>query len=503
MGIVYLVGAGPGDPGLMTVKGMALLRQADVVVYDRLAGPSLLRETRTGAVLIDAGKGPDQHKLNQGAINAVLAEHAGAGNMVVRLKGGDPFVFGRGGEEAEYLADRGISFEVVPGVSAAVAVPAYAGIPVTHRHISSSLAIATGNEDPAKGGTAVDWDRLATGAGTLVLMMGMANLASISKRLMAAGRSPETPVALVRWGTCPGQKTLVGKLADIAALAVEQGFTNPVVTVVGEVVKLREKLAWVEKRPLFGRRILVTRAREEAGRLAALVTALGGEAYEFPAIAVEEMPDSRPLDQAVRELGSYQWVVFTSANGVRFFWARLWAQGGDARAFAGVKVAAIGSRTAQTLAQCGLRADVVPEEFRAEAVLAAMRGRVAPGERVLCPRAAVARDVLVRGLRETGVQVEEVPAYRTVPGDSDVGEVRELLARGEIDVVTFTSSSTVHNLVQALGTGWQDLLGRTACAAIGPVTAQTMAEYGLKSHVTASCYTVEGLVEAVTTYFNP
>ena len=500
-GVVYLVGAGPGDPGLITVKGLEALRQADVVVYDRLAGPALLQEVRAGAVLIDAGKGPDRHKLNQEAINAALAEHAAAGQTVVRLKGGDPFVFGRGGEEAEYLADRGIAFEVVPGVSAAVAVPAYAGIPVTHRRVSSSLAIVTGNEDPAKGDTAVDWDALATGAGTLVLLMGMANLAGIVARLMAAGRSPQTPVALVRWGTCPGQRTLVGTLQTIAALAAEQGFTNPVVVVVGEVVQLREKLAWREKKPLFGRRILVTRAREEAGRLAALVAAQGGEAYEFPAIAVEALPDSQLLDQAVRELGSYQWVVFTSANGVRFFWDRLWVLGGDARAFAGVKVAAIGPRTAETLGRFGLRADLVPEEFRAEAVLEDLRGLVAPGQRILCPRAAQARDVLVQGLRAAGTHVEEVAAYRTVPGGADPGEVRDLLAQGKIDAVTFTSSSTVHNLVRALGEEARELLGRAVLAAIGPVTAQTLAEYGLSCAVTASRYTVEGLVEALNTYF--
>lgn len=500
-GIVYLVGAGPGDPGLITVKGLEMLRLADVVVFDRLAGPALLRQARPDAIRIDAGKGPDRHKLTQDAINAVLAEQAAAGRKVVRLKGGDPFVFGRGGEEAEYLADRGIPFEVVPGVSAAVAVPAYAGIPVTHRRVSSSLAIATGNEDPAKGDTAVDWDRLATGAGTLVLMMGMNNLKSISARLMEAGRSPQTPVALVQWGTCPAQKTLVGKLDTIADLALGQGFTNPVVTVIGEVVNLRDKLAWREKLPLFGRRILVTRAQEDASRLAALINGLGGEGYEFPVIAVEGLPDPRSLDQAVGELRSYQWVVFTSANGVRFFCSRLWALGGDARSFAGVKVAAIGPRTNQTLGEFGLRADLVPDEFRAEAVLDALLGQVAPGARVLCPRAAVARDVLIRGLREAGIAVEEVAAYRTQSVDQDAEEVRDLLARGEFDAVTFTSSSTVHNLVRALGEDWRNLLSGTVCAAIGPVTAQTLSEYGLSAAITASRYTVPGLLEALSAYF--
>jgi uroporphyrinogen III methyltransferase/synthase len=499
-GVVYLVGAGPGDPGLITVKGLEMLRQADVVVYDRLAWPALLDQAPAGAVLVDAGKGPDRHKMTQDAINTALAEHAEAGHTVVRLKGGDPFVFGRGGEEAEYLAQRGIPFEVVPGVTAAVAVPAYAGIPVTHRRVSSSLAIVTGNEDPAKEDTAVDWDKLA-GAGTLVLMMGMANLEGIAARLIQAGRSPQTPVALVRWGTCPGQRTLVGTLETIPSLAAGQGFANPVVTIVGEVVNLREKLAWREKKPLFGRRVLVTRAREEAGRLAALVAAQGGEAYEFPAIAVEAMPDTADLDRAVRELGSYQWAVFTSANGVRFFWERLDAAGLDARALAGVKLAAIGSRTAATLGRFGLSCDLTPEEFRAEAVLSALVDRVAPGERVLCPRAAQAREVLVQGLREAGVFVAEVAAYRTVPGGDDPGAVRERLARGEIDAVTFTSSSTVHNLVRALGGEAAELLGGTTLAAIGPVTAQTLAEYGLSCAVTAARYTVEGLVEALATYF--
>jgi len=502
-GVVYLVGAGPGDPGLITVKGLEVLKQADVVVYDRLAGRALLAAARPGAELIDAGKGPDEHKLSQRAINDVLVEKARAGHRVVRLKGGDPFVFGRGGEEAEYLADHGVPFEVVSGVSAAVAAPAYAGIPVTHRRYASSLVIVTGNEDPEKDDTAVDWDHLAAGGGTLVLLMGMANLAGICERLIAAGRRPGTPVALVRWGTCPGQRTLVGTLDTIAAEAVRREFTNPVVAVVGDVVKLREKLAWREAQPLFGRRVLVTRAREDAGRLADLVGALGGEPYEYPAIAVAAMPDAEPLARAVRELPSYQWVVFTSANGVRFFWDRLWASGGDARRFGGVRVAAIGPRTAETLHRFGLRADLVPDEYRAEGVLAALQERVAPGDRVLCPRAEKAREVLTGGLAAMGAQVTEVAAYRTEPGGADPREVREMLARGDFDAVTFTSSSTVHNLLQALGDGGAELLGRTVRACIGPVTAATLAGYGLDSTVTAARYTVEGLVEALAGYYKP
>ena len=499
--MVYLVGAGPGDPGLITVKGLELLKQADVVVYDRLAGRALLAAARPGAELIDAGKGPDEHKLSQKAINAVLVEKARAGHRVVRLKGGDPFVFGRGGEEAEYLADNGIPYEVVCGVSAAVAVPAYAGIPVTHRRFASSLCIVTGNEDPDKDDTAVDWDHLAAGAGTLVLMMGMANLAGICDRLMTAGRSPDTPVALVRWGTCPGQRTLVGTLGTIAAEAARQEFTNPVVAVVGEVVRLREKLAWREAQSLFGRRALITRAREDAGRLADLVTALGGEPYEFPTIAVEAVPDLEALSRAVRDLPSYDWVVFTSANGVRFFWERLWESGGDARWFANVRLAAIGPKTAESLSRFGLRADVVPEEYRAEGVLAALGGRIAPGERVLCPRAEQSRDVLVRGLADMGALVTEVAAYRTVPAAVDPAGVREMLARGDFDAVTFTSSSTVHNFFQALGKDGPGLVGRTVLACIGPVTAAALSGYGLDSTVTATRYTVEGLVEALAGHF--
>jgi uroporphyrinogen III methyltransferase/synthase len=514
-GIVYLVGAGPGDPGLITLKGAECLRKADVVVYDRLAAPGLLAFARPGAEMVYAGKSPDRHSMGQAEINNLLVDRAGEGKVVVRLKGGDPFVFGRGGEEAEVLAEKGISFEVVPGVTAAVAVPAYAGIPVTHRACTATLAVVTGNEDPDKDDSAIAWDKIATGAGTIVFLMGMANLPRIIRRLVENGRALHTPVALIRWGTRPEQDTIVGTLADINEKAAAAGFKNPAVIVVGEVVALRDKLNWFERKPLFGRRVLVTRSREQASALSAMIADLGGEPVEFPTIQVAGPLDFGPLDEAIDALETYRWVVFTSVNGVSAFFKRLRRHKKDVRALHAAALCAIGPKTREALEQYGLMVEYVPEEYRAEEIVAGLSKKIKPGERVLLPRADIARKVLPEALRQMGAMVDEVTAYRTVvqspegsrgtgPGGGRGGvtpgaeKVRAMLEAGEIQIITFTSSSTVRNFVRLLeAPDLGRLLSGVKTACIGPVTADTARELGIRVDVVASEYTIEGLVEAI------
>ena len=499
-GFVSLIGAGPGDPGLLTLRGAEALAAADVVIYDYLANPALLAHAQPEAARIYVGKKAGCHTLSQDEINALLVKRALAGQQVARLKGGDPFVFGRGGEEALALAQAGVPFEVIPGVTSAVAAPAYAGIPVTHRGLASSFAVITGHEDPTKGESAIDWARLATGVDTLVFLMGVGNLPRIVEQLVAHGRPPETPVALVRWGTTPSQQTVGGTLADIVERVKAAGLRPPAVTIVGPVAALRETLHWFESRPLFGQRVLVTRTREQASALSARLRALGAEAIELPTIRIVPPEDWRPLDEAVALVSRYDWIVFTSASGVRFFWERLAGAGMDARALSGVRLAAIGPATAGALAAHGLRADYVPSEYVAEAIAAGM-GDV-QGQRVLLPRADIARPALANLLRQGRAEVVEVTAYRTLKPTVDTGKLDELLA--QVTVATFTSSSTVRNLAamaQDANLDLQRLLGKAAIACIGPITAQTARELSLPVHVMAEEYTIDGLVEALICYF--
>lgn len=500
-GIVYLIGAGPGDPSLITVKGLECIKSADVVVYDRLASPRLLEQCKPGARTIYVGKKPDRHTLNQGEINALLVEEASRGLVVARLKGGDPFVFGRGGEEAEELAKHGIPFEIVPGVTSAIAVPAYAGIPVTHRDYTSTLAIITGNEDPDKEDSSIQWAKIATGAGTLVFLMGMGNLPAITEKLIRHGRAPETPVALVRWGTRPEQRTLVGRLDNIARLAAEADFKNPAIIVVGEVVRLREHLRWFENKPLFGRRVLVTRSREQASALSAAIEQLGGEPVEFPTISITGPPDYTPMDNAIGCLDQYRWVIFTSVNGVKYFFNRLRHLAKDVRDLYGARLCAIGPQTRKALEELTLRVEYVPSEYRAEEIVSGLKDLVEPGDRVLLPRADIARPALPEGLARLGAVVDEVTAYSTVAGRGNVPLVAEQLSRGEIDIITFTSSSTVRNFVELLGRERVPALtARALVACIGPITADTAREMGLPVHIEAREYTINGLIEAILTY---
>jgi uroporphyrinogen III methyltransferase / synthase len=475
-GVVYLVGAGPGDPGLMTRRSLELIASADAVLYDRLIPPGALEGARGDADLRYVGKEPGAAAMAQEDINALLVELGRAGKRVVRLKGGDPFVFGRGGEEAEALAAAGVPFEVVPGVTAGVAAAAYAGIPVTHRDAASAVAFVTGHEDPAREGSALDWDALAAFPGTLVFYMGVGRLPEIAERLTAAGRDPSQPAAVVARGTLPDQRTVTAPLSEVAERAREAGVRPPAITLIGPVAGLRDTLAWLERRPLHGQVVAVTRARAQASGLAARLRELGAEVVEAPAIRIEPRPVELP------DLAAYSLVCFTSPNGVRLFFAAL---PGDARAMAGAVVAAIGPGTAAELARHGIRADVVPERFVAEGLLEALPD--VRGRRVLLARAADARDVLPDGLRERGASVDVLALYDTVPEPIP----REALDRATY--VTFTSSSTVRFFLRSGGA----LADGTRVVSIGPVTTATLREHGIEPDVEAGRHDIDGLLDAI------
>jgi uroporphyrinogen III methyltransferase/synthase len=438
--------------------------------------------------------------MPQEEINGLLVELGRAGKTVVRLKGGDPYVFGRGGEEALALVEAGIPFEVVPGVTSGIAAPAYAGIPVTHRGVSTSVAFVTGHEDPTKDHSDVDWNRIAGGADTLVLYMGVGRLREISASLISAGSSPQTPVAVIRWGTVPEQRTVIGTLGDIADRVEDAKLKPPAITVVGDVVSLREAgLDWYERRPLFGRRVVVTRARAQAGELSEGLERLGAEAHEFPTIEIKPLEDFGPLDEAIRGLDSFGWLVFTSVNGVEAFVDRLAQHGLDLRAVPrGAKVAAIGPATAQRVREMGLRVDVVPEEFRAEALIESVAGASLAGQRILIPRARVAREILPEKLREAGAEVVVAPAYESVPSSEGKERLAKRLEANEVDCVTFTASSTVESFVRAFGAREAArLLAETRVACIGPITAETARGHGIRVDAEAREYTIPGLIEAV------
>jgi uroporphyrinogen III methyltransferase / synthase len=482
-GIVFLVGAGPGDPGLMTRRSLELIASADVVLYDRLIPPGALDGARADADLRYVGKEPGRPAVAQEEINRLLVELGRGGRRVVRLKGGDPFVFGRGGEEAEALAAAGVRFEVVPGVTAGVAAPAYAGIPVTHRDAASAVAFVTGHEDPSKDGSALDWEALARFPGTLVFYMGIKNLGLIAERLVGAGRPASEAAAVVARGTLPGQLTVSGTLAKIAARVDEAQLRPPAITLVGPVAELRETVAWLEARALHGEVVAVTRARAQASELAARLRELGADVVEAPAIRIEPLPVELPEPPDL--------LCVTSPNGARIY---LDALRGDARSLAGTRIAAIGPGTAAALRERGIEADVVPERFVAEGLLEALAGEPLEGKRVLIARASDARDVLPDGLRERGALVDVIALYRTVT-ESLSEEQRAALKAATY--VTFTSSSTVRFLLEALGDR-PAALGSARIASIGPVTSATLREHGLEPDVEAERHDIDGLVEALT-----
>jgi uroporphyrinogen III methyltransferase/synthase len=482
-GRVALVGAGPGDPGLLTARALELISRADVILHDRLIPDAALAGARPDAELVYVGKRPGQPSMGQRDIERRLIEHASQDRLVVRLKGGDPFVFGRGGEEAEALRDAGIEFEVVPGVTAGVAAAAYAGIPVTHREAASAVALVTGHEDPDKPETSLDWRALAAFPGTLVLYMGVARLEAIAERLVAAGREPTEPVAVVERGTWPDQRAVTATLGTVAERAAAESIRAPAITVVGEVAGLAERLAWLERRPLHGLRVAVTRARAQASELAARLVDMGAQVIEAPVIRI------RPLAGPAPDVGGYDLVCLTSPNGVRLLFERLAAEGRDARALAGATVAAIGPGTAGALAEHGVSADVVPERAVAEALVEALRD--VPVRRALVARAREARDVLPDALTRRGADVDVVALYETVAEPLAPAAREAALAA---DYVTFTSSSTVRFFVQAAGAGLSE---RTRVVSIGPVTTATLREHGLEPHVEAARHDIDGVVEAI------
>ncbi|MEG1517431.1 MAG: uroporphyrinogen-III C-methyltransferase [Raoultibacter sp.] len=493
---VFLVGAGPGDPGLLTVKGKKALKSADVLIYDRLVSPRLLELAGASCELIYVGKDPNKHTLPQHEINELIADKATGSNVVVRLKGGDPFVFGRGGEEAEVLRERGIEYDIVPGVTSAIAAPAYAGIPLTHRQMASSFTVITGHEHADKSESSIQWEHVAHLRGTLVFLMGMDNLSQIVGNLVEQGMDASTPVAVVHYGTWAIQKTGCGTLSTIETLVERQEIKNPSVIVVGQVAALREKLQWLERKPLFGKTIVVTRARLQASALSVKLEELGAHVQEFPAIEITPPSNPSLLVDAIKNLPLFQWVVFTSANGVEAFFAEADAQGEDARCLAGKQVVAIGSATQAALARCGIKQVFVPEEFCAEGIVALLADKLQPLDRVLIARAEEARDILPKTLTEYGAIVSDVAAYRTRAAAKCYEPLIEALREGKVDGITFTSSSTVRNLIESLQ-GQITLLEGIALYSIGPITSQTLGDFGLSPQVQADTYTIDGLVDAI------
>jgi uroporphyrinogen III methyltransferase/synthase len=496
-GKVYLIGAGPGDPGLITVRGVECIQQADVVVYDYLANPALLRHARAVAKLIYVGKSAGKHTLTQEEINALLVEQGKAGKVVARLKGGDPYVFGRGGEEAEELVKAGIPFEEVPGISSSLAAPAYAGIPVTHRGVATAFMVITGHEDPTKPETQVDWKQVAKFFGTRIILMGVERIGVITDELVKHGASPTTPVAMVRWGTTGQQQTVTGTLATIAAVAEKAGFKPPAVTIIGEVVRLRETLNWFEKRPLFGKRIVVTRSREQASELVRQLTDLGADVLEIPTIRITTPKDLKPLREAVTAMGTYDWVMFTSPNGVDAFFREFFRQHQDLREIGPVKIAAVGQGTAAKIREYRLDVDFIPKEFTSEALLREFKKEVdCENLKFLLPRADLADATLARGLEDLGGIVDDLDAYATVPETDDRTGHRARLLNEGADLVTFTSSSTVANFC--------DLLDVPALVAkfpslrfvsIGPQTTKAAQERKLPIAAEATEHTIPGLIK--------
>ncbi len=501
---VYLIGAGPGDMGLLTLKGKSILEKADVIVYDALANSAMLDFARSDAELIYVGKRANKHAMPQDGINALIVEKANAGKIVARLKGGDPYIFGRGGEEAEELLAAGVPFEEVPGISSTIAGPAYAGIPLTHRSFASSVTLITGHEDPTKPDSVHNWQALADSASTLVFVMGMKNLPNIAENLIQAGLDPKTPAALVHWGTTAKHRSLVAPLDTLYVESQKQGFTNPSVIVVGKVVTLRDKLNWFEHKPLLGKGIVVTRAREQASGLAHSLAELGAHVIQFPTIEIHNLDDYSEVDAHIAKLDSYQWLVFTSVNGVKHFWQRLATHGLDTRALGrgeGKKIAAIGPATADILREKGIEPDFIPEKYVAEGVVEGMLKLGMQGQKILLPRAKEAREVLPDALRAAGATVHVLPIYETKPAGARKDEVLEELAAGNIHCITFGSSSTVDNFLSLVDVDTLKQYPQVQLAAIGPITAKTMIKHGLSCDIQPEDYTIPALVETLVKHF--
>ncbi len=502
-GKVFLVGAGPGDIGLLTVKGLRCLKRADVVIYDFHLNAQVLNYINHKAEFIYAGKRGGHHSMTQEEINEILVRKAKEGKIVCRLKGGDPFVFGRGGEEAEILSKEGIDFEIIPGVSSSIAAPAYAGIPLTHRLYSSSFAVLPGYEDVTKKESALDWSKLATGVGTLVFLMAVKNIELVTQKLIENGRAPDTPVAVIRWGTRPDQVTIVGTLENISKIIKSKDIKPPAVMVVGEVVKLRESLNWYEKKPLFGQRVLVTREHSEGFER---LEELGAEIIEFPTIEI--VPPSRydDLDRSIENIEGYNWLIFTSRNGVKYFFKRFFEKDRDIRDLKGIKLCAIGIKTADELRKYGLKVDLIPEDYRAEGLIETFikvyceeKAFAKPfkGIRFLLPRAEVAREIFPEKIKELGGDIDVPITYRTVRPELHGKRLRRFLKEGRISIATFTSASTFNNFLEIMGEDAISLLKEVNIAAIGPVTARAIENAGLKVSIMPKHSTIEAMIEEI------
>jgi len=500
---VWLVGAGPGDPGLVTVRALRCIESADAILHDCLVNEALLEHARPDCQILCSGKRAGRHSMPQDETQALLVRLASEGKRVCRLKGGDPLMFGRGGEEALYLREHGVPYEVVPGVSSALAAPAYAGIPISHRGLSACVHVVTGHEAPGKAGGQVDWENLARASGTLVFLMGLANLDAIARRLMAGSWAPATPAAVIAHGTLPTQRTVTGTLADISKRVADASVEAPAVVVVGEATGMRDELAWFEKRPLFGRTIVATRPRAQAQELAETLRELGAEVILAPTLRIEIPAENAALGDAVARLDEVDWLVFTSGHGVAAFFEALEKQGKDARDLHGLRTAAIGPATAERLRRAGVRADCVPPRYEAAALLEALCGQDdVAGRTFLLPRSNIARPYLVDGLRARGARVVDVAAYHALPGDPLPPDLLDRLEGGHVDLVLFSSPSTVRHFIEAMPEGRREgILPKAHAAAIGPVTAGALEEARIPIRVTAAEYTIPGLVDAIVEHF--
>lgn len=502
-GKVVLVGAGPGDPELITIKGIKFLRAADVVLYDYLANKKLLDYCKPEVEKIYVGKMAGIHSLTQDEINQLLVAKAKEQKLVVRLKGGDPFIFGRGGEEILALVREGIKFEVVPGITAGIAALSYAGIPATQRGVATSVSFITGHEDPTKVDSGLNWQAIAHIQGTLVFYMGVKNLATIVQKLIEHGKPPTMPVTLIRWGTFPSQQTIVGTLNSIVKHAKERSFRPPALIVVGDVVRNRNTMNWFERKLLFGKRIVITRARAQSSELERQLSELGAQVLEVPSIRIVPPQSWQPLDDAITNLERYDWIVFTSVNGVESFFQRLLKPGSDSRKLHNAKIAAIGSTTVKQLRQYGILADLQPPKFVAEALIEALQKQTEiSGKHFLLPCAEPARPVFKDELLKAGAELNEVVAYRTVT-ESDQGEktIKQIQA-GQVDLITFTSSSTVKNFAKLIGTDQINNLKNVTVASIGPITCQTALDHGFNPKIMPTEYTIPALVQAVVNYYS-
>ena len=500
-GFVHLVGAGPGDPGLLTVRGRDCLRAAEVVIYDYLANPLLLNHAPEKAEKIYVGKVRGNHSLPQEETNSLLAERAASGKLVVRLKGGDPYIFGRGGEEAAYLKARGISFEVIPGVTAGFAAAAYAGIPLTHRDVTTSVALLTGHERPERKLSSLDWEQLATGLGTLIFYMGLTNLKLISEELIRHGRSPQTPVAVVQWATLPRQRTQIGTLETIVEDVARAGIEPPAVIVIGEVVNYRESLRWYDNLPLFGKRFLITRPRSQAAEFVDKLQQQGAETICIPTIEIAPPDDLQPLDQAIKHISTFDSLILTSVNGVEAFFSRLADNKQDLRCLAGVQLIAVGPKTAEAIEKHGLRPDLIPKRYQAEGLVEELLAEGVQGKRFLYPRAKVVRPVLTEALRKAGAEVVDPVAYQNVRPTGKEDMIRHLLSESELDAICFSSSSTFENLLEMFGEELQQLKGRAEFFSIGPITSETIRKTGFEVALEPEKSTLDDLVAAMVEYY--